>query len=225
MDLRCTLPGLYNPHYSLEPSPIVVINAGGSGGRYKSNLNKNATSLKTLESVYCSIEPKEKQHLSVDKKSVMKINSMRASHPLSFESAQSSNYVPHFAPVLARNCISLEDLDNITTPCMQNDLEQLHSYNSRQQRQDYLTMLALWQQQQYKQSAYNFNNIVYGRQPMGCEVEYPPSTESQLLKLQSVSNIEGLGYSNYTNPYITANSKLSLGNESDDYRRYRDVAL
>lgn len=37
---------------------------------------------------------------------------------------------------------------------------------------------------------------------------------------------QGFGYS-YNNPYISRsnNSKQSLGNESDDYRKYRDVAL
>jgi len=46
------------------------------------------------------------------------------------------------------------------------------------------------------------------------------STHSQQMQYYG-----GFGYANYTNPYITANSKLSLGNESDDYRKYRDVAL
>lgn len=244
MDLRCTLPGLYNPHYSLEhPTAMEEMNLMGSGGRYNNKntpsppIATNQSTPKSLEPIYCSIEPKQQlpppqnsqvsftEHHSPEQDSVARANSTRGPHPLPAMKSPNSNLVLNPSPALARNCISLENLDNVGSICWQSDLTQYHNYNLQQQQQYYLAMLNLWQNQQQQQAQPQFSsNIVY-RRPVAGDLLYPAMTERQLQQLQLVSNIGGFGYANYTNPYITANSKLSLGNESDDYRRYRDVAL
>ena len=231
MDLRCTLPGLYNPRYVLE-------NSDEKNGKYfnitiddlKNNLQdsqkQQTPSLigsTTNDPIYCSIEPKQPS----PPQQRGQIAQQREPMALPPNAQQNGKQPP---TKLARNCISLENLDGITK--VQNDLSQygnnlLQNYN--QQQQYYLAMLGYiqqhqqhrQQQQQYRRtgSQTSLNPSVY---PVPANIAGP---QYQRRNSQQLQYYGGFGYANYTNPYITANSKLSLGNESDDYRKYRDVAL
>ncbi|XP_037817777.1 uncharacterized protein LOC119607750 isoform X1 [Lucilia sericata] len=233
MDLRCTLPGLYNPRYVLE-------NSDEKNGKYfnitiddlKQNLQdtqkQQPPSLigsSSNDPIYCSIEPKQPSPPQ-----------QRGQQP---QQREPMALPPHVQAgkqgpptKLARNCISLENLDGINK--VQNDLAAygnnlLQNYN--QQQQYYLAMLGYIQQHQQQrppqQLPYNSNLNLY-RRP-GSQTSLTPgaplATQFQRRNSQQLQYYGGFGYANYTNPYITANSKLSLGNESDDYRKYRDVAL
>lgn len=235
MDLRCTLPGLYNPRYVLE-------NSDEKNGKYfnitiddlKNNLQdsqkQQTPSLigsASNDPIYCSIEPKQP--------SPPQQRGQR--EPMALPpNAQTNGKQP--PTKLARNCISLENLDGITK--VQNDLSQygnnlLQNYN--QQQQYYLAMLGYiqqhQQQRQQQQPPYNSNMNIYRRPGSQASLNLsaypvPPNIigpQFQRRNSQQLQYYGGFGYTNYTNPYITANSKLSLGNESDDYRKYRDVAL
>lgn len=99
---------------------------------------------------------------------------------------------------LGRNCVSLQNLDEIT---FKNDLSSygnnlLQNYNHRRMHhpQQYLPI----------HTGYHpvHNYFPYWYPFSG----YAPNV-------------------NQFNPYVSRVSKQSLGNESDDYRKYRDVAL
>lgn len=229
MDLRCTLPGLYNPRYVIE-------NSDEKNGKYfnitiddlKQNLqdtHKQPPSLigsQSNDPIYCSIEPKQPSPPT---------HPRGQREPMALPTqAQQSGKQP---TKLARNCISLENLEGINK--VQNDLAAyghnlLQNYN--QQQQYYLAMLGYLQehQQQFPGTANNIN--VYRRPGSQTSLNAqsfagssPALQPFQRRNSQQLQYYGGFGYANYTNPYITANSKLSLGNESDDYRKYRDVAL
>ncbi|KAM7341869.1 reduction in Cnn dots 6 isoform 2-T3 [Cochliomyia hominivorax] len=239
MDLRCTLPGLYNPRYVLE-------NSDEKNGKYfnitiddlKNNLQdtqkQQPPSLigsSSNDPIYCSIEPKQPSPPQKRGKQTQQ----REPIPLP-PYVQGNKQAP--PTKLSRNCISLENLDGINK--VQNDLAAygnnlLQNYN--QQQQYYLAMLGYIQQQQQRNQPplpFNSNLNIY-RRPGSQTSLYPSAFSSatgtplapqfQRRNSQQFQYYGGFGYANYTNPYITANSKLSLGNESDDYRKYRDVAL
>lgn len=100
---------------------------------------------------------------------------------------------------LGRNCVSLQNLDELT---VKNDLSSygnnlLQNYNARR----------MYHPQQYLPVHNAGYHPVHNYFPYW----YPFS-----------------GYApgvNQFNPYVSRVSKQSLGNESDDYRKYRDVAL
>ncbi|XP_018783064.1 PREDICTED: uncharacterized protein LOC108965252 isoform X1 [Bactrocera latifrons] len=214
MDLRCTLPGMYNPRY--------VLDTEDKNGKYfnitiddlKNSIqdsNKHQPPPSVIGSVndpiYCSIEPK-----------LPTPPQQRQRTPEKSAQASSSS------GKLTRNCISLENLDGITK--VQNELAAYGNnllQNYTQQQQYYLAML----------SGYLNNPVhgtgVYRRPSSGSAVgPFSGTVLAQPLPRRNSQQLQyygGFDYANYTNPYITANSKLSLGNESDDYRKYRDVAL
>lgn len=229
MDLRCTLPGLYNPRYVLE-------NSDEKNGKYfnitiddlKNNIqdtHKQPPSLigsTSNDPIYCSIEPKQT--------SPTQARGQR--EPMALPTQTATGGQP---TKLARNCISLENLEGINK--VQSELAAygqnlLQNYN--QQQQYYLAMLGYLQEhqnQQHQQFPVNGGGIY--RRP-GSQTSLNPQVlaggaavpqQFQRRNSQQLQYYGGFGYANYTNPYITANSKLSLGNESDDYRKYRDVAL
>ncbi|XP_075164870.1 reduction in Cnn dots 6 isoform X1 [Haematobia irritans] len=225
MDLRCTLPGLYNPRYVIE-------NSDEKNGKYfnitiddlKNNLQDTQKQPPSLigstsnDPIYCSIEPKQPSP----------IQQRGQREPMALPTQATSTSQP---VKLARNCISLENLEGINK--VQNDLAAyghnlLQNYN--QQQQYYLAMLGYLQEHQPQQ----FPSAMGLYRRPGSQASLNPQVLSgtgalpqqfQRRPSQQLQYYGGFGYANYTNPYITANSKLSLGNESDDYRKYRDVAL
>ncbi|XP_005176507.1 uncharacterized protein LOC101898701 isoform X1 [Musca domestica] len=225
MDLRCTLPGLYNPRYVIE-------NSDEKNGKYfnitiddlKNNLqdsHKQPASLvgsSSNDPIYCSIEPKQPSPPTQPR---------GQREPMALPGQQQP------PTKLARNCISLENLEGINK--VQSDLAAyghnlLQNYN--QQQQYYLAMLGYLQEHQQHSAQFAMNGGIY-RRP-GSQTSLNPQVlagnaampqQFQRRNSQQLQYYGGFGYANYTNPYITANSKLSLGNESDDYRKYRDVAL
>ncbi|XP_036331140.1 uncharacterized protein LOC118742849 [Rhagoletis pomonella] len=212
MDLRCTLPGMYNPRY--------VLDTEDKNGKYfnitiddlkhsiqDSNKHHPPPSLigSVNDPIYCSIEPKQPTPPQQRHRSPEKLPQATTTTKLT------------------RNCISLENLDGIAK--VQSELAAYGNnllQNYSQQQQYYLAMLS------------GYLNPVHGsgiyRRPSSGSVAGPftgtglaqplPRRNSQHLQYYG-----GFDYANYTNPYITANSKLSLGDDSDDYRKYRDVAL
>lgn len=105
---------------------------------------------------------------------------------------------------LGRNCVSLQNLDELAFN--KNDLSSygnnlLQNYNARR----------MYHPQQQQQQQYLPVHTGYHPVHNYFPYWYPFS-----------------GYApgiNQFNPYISRQSKQSLGNESDDYRKYRDVAL
>ncbi|KAG4074062.1 hypothetical protein HA402_014267 [Bradysia odoriphaga] len=103
---------------------------------------------------------------------------------------------------LGRNCVSLQNLDELT---FKNDLSSygnnlLQNYNAHRMYPP--------QQQQYLPPIHTGYHPVHNYFPYW----YPFSGYAPV-------NV------NQYNPYVNRMSKQSLGNESDDYRKYRDVAL
>lgn len=215
MDLRCTLPGMYNPRY--------VLDTEDKNGKYfnitiddlKNSIqdsNKHQPPPSVIGSVndpiYCSIEPKLPTPPQQRQRSPEK-------------SAQTSS-----SGKLTRNCISLENLDGITK--VQNELAAYGNnllQNYTQQQQYYMAMLNGY----LNNPMHGTGHTVYRRPSGGSAVgPFSGTVLAQPLPRRNSQQLQyygGFDYANYTNPYITANSKLSLGNESDDYRKYRDVAL
>lgn len=70
------------------------------------------------------------------------------------------------------------------------------------------------------------NNLLQNYNPQWVTYQQQPAYQQFPQQYFNYQMQQGFGYS-YNNPYITRsnNSKQSLGNESDDYRKYRDVAL
>ncbi|XP_023174815.2 uncharacterized protein LOC111602106 isoform X1 [Drosophila hydei] len=220
MDLRCTLPGMYNPRHVLDTEDKNAKYFNITIDDLKHNLqDSHRPSPPSLigsasnDPIYCSIEPKQ-------------LTPPPASQQQQQRHGQQKK--------LARNCISLENLDGISK--VQNDLATYGNnllQNYTQQQQYYLAMLL--QQQQQQAAAAAASNLY--RRPSACSVTGSCTMlgqqrrgshhlqQQQQLHQQHLQYYGGFGYANYANPYITANSKLSLGNESDDYRKYRDVAL
>ncbi|XP_037947458.1 uncharacterized protein LOC119679273 isoform X2 [Teleopsis dalmanni] len=218
MDLRCTLPGMYNPRY--------VLDTEDKNGKYfnitiddlKNNIqdsNKNQTPSiigSVNDPIYCSIEPKQTPPQQRHHKRDSMGGAQQKGPPAK----------------LARNCISLENLDGITK--VQNDINSCNNnmlQNYTQQQQYYLAMLSGYLNPlQNNVNIYRRPTSVHGSMNAaaftGSVLAQPLHRHNSQHQLQYYG---GFGYANYTNPYITANSKLSLGNESDDYRKYRDVAL
>lgn len=111
---------------------------------------------------------------------------------------------------LGRNCISLENLEHITTT-----KHDVNSYkNNLLQNYNALFMLQGYPigYQQFPIQYINYHHPHYHN--INRSTQYLPFS----------------GHGGYTNPNpynnrSNTNSKQSLGNDSDDYRKYRDVAL
>ncbi|SPP73830.1 uncharacterized protein LOC117592213 isoform X1 [Drosophila guanche] len=234
MDLRCTLPGMYNPRHVLDTEDKNAKYFNITIDDLKNNLqDSHRPSPPSLigsasnDPIYCSIEPKQMTPPPAQQR------------PHHGHRPRGSHKQPPPGQ-LSRNCISLENLDGISK--VQNDLNAYGNnllQNYTQQQQYYLAMLLnpLHQQQQHQQQMQQLQQHhhqaaggIY-RRPSACSsiggfsgtVLAQPRRGSH--HSQQMQYYGGFGYANYANPYITANSKLSLGNESDDYRKYRDVAL
>lgn len=115
-------------------------------------------------------------------------------------------------PSMMRNCVSLENLGGLT---IRNDL------SGGDETVAAAAAAAVTQQ--------NFNNarILYGG--FGTMYQQYPPPSSTNMQYNDYWNWSRFGYGGFTNPnpYVQSrsntNSKQSLG--SDDYRKYRDVAL
>ncbi|KAH8373017.1 hypothetical protein KR009_010267 [Drosophila setifemur] len=221
MDLRCTLPGMYNPRHVLATEDKNAKYFNITIDDLKNNLqDSHHPSPPSLigsasnDPIYCSIEPKQ-----VTPPPGQQRHRPRGSHKQPPPGK------------LSRNCVSLENLDGISK--VQNDLTAygnnlLQNYT---QQQEYYLKLFLHQQHQEQQLLHQAG-VIY-RRPSSCSsnggfagtVLAQPMQRRGSTHSQQMQYYGGFGYTNYANPYITANSKLSLGNESDDYRKYRDVAL
>ncbi|XP_034477746.1 uncharacterized protein LOC117784193 isoform X2 [Drosophila innubila] len=234
MDLRCTLPGMYNPRHVLDTEDKNAKYFNITIDDLKNNLqDSHKASPPSLigstnnDPIYCSIEPKQ---LTPPPAQLRHYQHQQHHHQQQQQSAPTK---------LSRNCISLENLDGINK--VQNDLAAYGNnllQNYTQQQQYYLAMLLNNPLQQ--QAAAAAAAGLY-RRPSACSstghgghgghtmlTAQPHPIQLQLQRRGSQQQLQyygGFGYANYANPYITANSKLSLGNESDDYRKYRDVAL
>ncbi|KRF78564.1 uncharacterized protein Dvir_GJ18850, isoform D [Drosophila virilis] len=224
MDLRCTLPGMYNPRHVLDTEDKNAKYFNITIDDLKNNLHdSHRPSPPSLigstsnDPIYCSIEPKQ----------------LTPPPPTQLRHHQQQGQRGKSPPTkLTRNCISLENLDGISK--VHNDLAAYGNnllQNYTQQQQYYLAMLLNNPLQQQAAAAAAAN--LY-RRPSACSATGSCSVLAQPLQRrgsqhqqqqQHIQYYGGFGYANYANPYITANSKLSLGNESDDYRKYRDVAL
>lgn len=134
--------------------------------------------------------------------------------------------------VLGRNCVSLENLGAITT-AYKNDF---HGYNSNliqnynlnpwnivgyspnnyyyQQQQLFYHHLAQQQQHPFPPYLYHHQQQYYNNMPTA--MYFPNHNIDSNLVNNSM-------FTTTTNS--NANSRQSLGNQSDDYRKYRDVAL
>ncbi|XP_001987560.2 uncharacterized protein LOC6560495 isoform X2 [Drosophila grimshawi] len=223
MDLRCTLPGMYNPRHVLDTEDKNAKYFNITIDDLKNNLqDSHRPSPPSLigstsnDPIYCSIEPKQ-----------LTPPPAQLRHHQQQQQQQLQRGHKHGPPQkLSRNCISLENLDGVNK--VQNDLAAYGNnllQNYTQQQQYYLAML-LNNPLQHQQAAAVAN--LY-RRPSACSSQGSCTVLAQPLQRrgsqQQMQYYGGFGYANYANPYITANSKLSLGNESDDYRKYRDVAL
>ncbi|XP_064547017.1 uncharacterized protein Rcd6 isoform X2 [Drosophila montana] len=231
MDLRCTLPGMYNPRHVLDTEDKNAKYFNITIDDLKNNLHdSHRPSPPSLigstnnDPIYCSIEPKQ---LTPPPPAQLRHYQQGQQQGQRGKAQQSP------PTKLARNCISLENLDGINK--VQNDLAAYGNnllQNYTQQQQYYLAMLLNNPLQQQAAAAAVAN--LY-RRPSACSATGSCSVLAQPLQRrgshqhhqqqQHMQYYGGFGYANYANPYITANSKLSLGNESDDYRKYRDVAL
>ncbi|XP_030383326.1 uncharacterized protein LOC115630796 isoform X2 [Scaptodrosophila lebanonensis] len=226
MDLRCTLPGMYNPRHVLDTEDKNAKYFNITIDDLKNNLQDSHKSPPSLigstnnDPIYCSIEPKQltppppnsgaRHHHH---------HHHQQPHPLPQQAVARAQKQP---TKLARNCISLENLDGISK--VQNDLAYGNNLlqNYTQQQQYYLAMLG------YLNPLHQHNVNLYRRPSSSSTCGFPGPIAVQRRNSQQQQQLQyygGFGYANYANPYITANSKLSLGNESDDYRKYRDVAL
>ncbi|XP_034108198.1 uncharacterized protein LOC117570570 isoform X1 [Drosophila albomicans] len=228
MDLRCTLPGMYNPRHVLDTEDKNAKYFNITIDDLKNNLqDSHKPSPPSLigstsnDPIYCSIEPKQLTPPPAQ------LRHYQHHHQQAAAAAAAAAQRGGQPTKLARNCISLENLDGINK--VQNDLAAYGNnllQNYTQQQQYYLAMLLNNPLQQ--QAAAAAAAGLY-RRPSACSSTGGHTVLAQPLQRrgsqQQLQYYGGFGYANYANPYITANSKLSLGNESDDYRKYRDVAL
>lgn len=230
MDLRCTLPGMYNPRHVLDTEDKNAKYFNITIDDLKNNLHDShrpsppsIIGSTSNDPIYCSIEPKQ-----------LTPPPAQLRHYQQQQQQQRGGKQQH-APSgakLTRNCISLENLDGINK--VQNDLAAYGNnllQNYTQQQQYYLAMLM-----QTNHAAAAAAAAGLYRRPSTCSsngvggggsivMGPPPGQLHRRGSQQQLQYYGGFGYANYANPYVTANSKLSLGNESDDYRKYRDVAL
>lgn len=197
MDLRCTLPGMYNPKYMQQANEK---NAKFFNITYE-DLNKNisgandSASGSVIDPIYCSIIEPNQQN--------------------------SKN------PKLSRNCVSLENLDGIAD--VKDD--EISAYGTippenRELQKCYLPMMDYAHPNCFSPYFPPPGGLVYS--PSRQQMLYPPARRrsSQFQYYAALaSGYGGFNFGNYTSPFPPSNSKLSLGNESDDYRKYRDVAL
>ncbi|KAM8711341.1 hypothetical protein ACLKA7_000477 [Drosophila subpalustris] len=227
MDLRCTLPGMYNPRHVLDSTEdknakYFNITIDDLKNNLQDSHKASPPSLigsSSNDPIYCSIEPKQLTPPPAQLRHYQQHPHHPHPHP---HHPHQQSAVP---AKLARNCISLENLDGISK--VQNDLAAYGNnllQNYTQQQQYYLAMLLSHPLQQQAAAAAAAAGLY--RRPSACSSTMLPGQQLQRRgSQQQLQYYGGFGYANYANPYVTANSKLSLGNESDDYRKYRDVAL
>lgn len=129
---------------------------------------------------------------------------------------------------LGRNCISLENLRTLT---IKNDLNSygnnlLQNYSAEQQSNGYYVLPT------FPPPPIGYHHY-FGHKPHQYMLPLPPSMlhhQHQQPMFQQNYRTPFTNYGGYTtsSPYFNvsnANSRQSIGNESDDYRKYRDVAL
>lgn len=232
MDLRCTLPGMYNPRHVLDTEDKNAKYFNITIDDLKNNLHDShrpsppsIIGSTSNDPIYCSIEPKQ---LTPPPAQLRQYQQQQQQ-----QQRGGAHKQQHSPPgKLTRNCVSLENLDGINK--VQNDLAAYGNnllQNYTQQQQYYLAMLM-----QTNHAAAAAAAAGLYRRPSTCSsngaggggsivMAPPPGHLHRRGSQQQLQYYGGFGYANYANPYVTANSKLSLGNESDDYRKYRDVAL
>lgn len=203
MDLRCTLPGLYNPRYVIENEDQNAKYFNITVDDLKNNLNdskkppideqNSIIGSVAADPIYCTIDAAKSQQQK-----------------------------------LSRNCVSLENLEGIAK--VQHDLSYDNNLLQNYEQQYILAMMGhsvnynpLQHQALLEHlHRHHHNNPRYSRSSRRS------STSQRHNNMNGMVGCGGIGYGGYTNPFAynaPGNSKLSLGNESDDYRKYRDVAL
>lgn len=133
---------------------------------------------------------------------------------------------------LARNCISLENLRTLT---IKNDLNSygnnlLQNYHSGQMASGYYILPSFPPPPPTTGYHHYFSHkpaqYMYGP-PIPSAMASHPHQQQYFQQNYRMPFTNHGGYAN-PNPYLTlsnTNSRQSIGNESDDYRKYRDVAL
>jgi hypothetical protein len=124
---------------------------------------------------------------------------------------------------LGRNCVSLENLCAITRT-FKNDLNQYNSNLMHHNNGKFIPAPDSW--------GYNPGGVGYAV-PMAAAAPYHYYYQQYPIQFYNYPMPPFDGYNfynvNYNNPYINTssnnNSRQSLGNASDDFRKYRDVAL
>lgn len=190
MDLRTTLPGVFNTRYVHGTDDIDAVETS-------SKLNSN---------IYNTLEKNKKSHDNLSM-----LGSISGVDPIYCTIKDSKHKKSK-----SRQAISLENLGGVDS--MQKDW----NYNQN-------LMLNYQKQVQYWAM-------------MGYPIIYPPNMQNggprrhstiskfpfanEYFRETPIVGCGGLNYGGFTSPFpLTSNSKISVGNESDDYRRYRDVAL
>ncbi|XP_055379875.1 uncharacterized protein LOC129611004 [Condylostylus longicornis] len=216
MDLRCTLPGLYNPKYALDEV---------DSQKFIPN------NLRPLKPNPVQLQYNDEKHRSREDLSILGINGNVVRGDFNGASGSASIIDPIYSTInepktnqkLSRNCISLENLGGIDK--VKNDLS--YGNNLLQNYQHYQWSIAV-AGFPTSSSAVNYHPYQHLPQSNG---QLPPLTPFFLYnQIPRVAlHCGGIGYGGYTNPFVNGssgtNSKQSLGQESDDYRKYRDVAL
>lgn len=124
------------------------------------------------------------------------------------------------AKSLRRNCISLENLRTLT---IKNDLNSYGNnllQNQMGPPQSHLYILPAFPPPPLNYHVPYFNakpQLVYGPPPPMHMMQHPKPPPHHRKAFAN--------YGGYTNPNPYSNSRQSIGNDSDDYRKYRDVAL
>lgn len=211
MDLRCTLPGLYNPRYVIDNEDHNAKYFNITVDDLKNHLNESKKPPPpTMQPITNPCE---------DQTSI--IGSVNAD-PIycTIDAAKSQQK-------LSRNCVSLENLDGIAK--VQRDLSYGNNLLQNYEQQYYLAMMG---------HPINYNPLHHQALLEHLQRHHNPrqsrNSHSQRhnnnnnMMMNGMVGCGGIGYGGYTNPFAynaPGNSKLSLGNESDDYRKYRDVAL
>lgn len=189
MDLRCTLPGVYNTRYIHGTDDIDAVDAS-------SKLNTN---------VYHTLE-KNKKNLD----NLSMLGSVSGVDPIycTIKDQKHKNSK-------SRQAISLENLGGVDA--FQKDLNYGHNLLMNYQKQ-----LQYWAMMGYP-IVYPQPNM-HGMPRRHSTISKFPFANDYFREPPSIG-CGGLNYGGFTSPFANSNSKQSVGNDSDDYRKYRDVAL
>ncbi|XP_055858649.1 uncharacterized protein LOC129921045 [Episyrphus balteatus] len=202
MDLRCTLPGLYNPRYVIE------------------NEDHNSKYFNiTVDDLKNSLNDSKKQPIGTEEQNSI-IGSV-AADPIycTIDAAKPQK--------LSRNCVSLENLDGIAKVQRDYGNNLLQNY----EQQYYLAMMGHpinYNPHQHQLLLEHLHRHHHNPRRSSKHLHQSSSGQRHNMMMNGMVGCGGIGYGGYTNPFAynaPGNSKLSLGNESDDYRKYRDVAL